>query len=174
MESGELFYFCGRLRHDGQSLEHIGLLALLVIRAGVNVEVSAGHGVERDLIRGRDGEDRIAASGGVNSRTDYSYQLSKSLFNNRVKAVIGGKFSTDADPTENLYFREWLLNLKLLRLMFLKIFRHTGYESILEGEITETGVGFVIRKKMLKLGDLFRIMRNKVQPQTPPKQSPHE
>ena len=38
----------------------------------------------------------------------------------------------------------------------------------------ETGVGFVIRKKMLKLGDLFRIMRNKVQPQTPPKQSPHE
>lgn len=61
MESGELFYFCGRLRHDGQSLEHIGLLALLVIRAGVNVEVSAGHGVERDLIRGRRGEDRFAA-----------------------------------------------------------------------------------------------------------------
>ena len=26
----------------------------------------------------------------------------ESLFNNRVKAVIGGKFSTDADPTENL------------------------------------------------------------------------
>lgn len=66
MESGELFYFCGRLCHDGQSLKHIGLLALLVIRAGVNVEVSAGHGVERDLIRGRNGEDRIAASGGVN------------------------------------------------------------------------------------------------------------
>ena len=62
MESGELFHFCGRLRHDGQSLEHIGLLALLVICAGVNVEVSAGHGVERDLIRGRDGEDRIAAA----------------------------------------------------------------------------------------------------------------
>ena len=179
MESGELFNFCGRLRHDGQSLEHIGLLVLLVIRAGVNVEVSAGHGVERDLIRGRDGEDRIAASGGVNSRTDYSYQLSKSLFNNRVKAVIGGKFSTDADPTENLkenLIDDVALEYQLTKRdnMFLKIFRHTGYESILEGEITETGVGFVIRKKMLKLGDLFRIMRNKVQPQTPPKQSPHE
>ena len=38
--------------------------------------------------------------------------------------------------------------------MYLKVFRHTGYESILEGEITETGVGFVIRKKLLRLGDL--------------------
>lgn len=120
-----------------------------------------------------------AASGGVNSRTDYSYQLSKSLFNNRVKAVIGGKFSTDADPTENLkenLIDDVALEYQLTKRdnMFLKIFRHTGYESILEGEITETGVGFVIRKKMLKLGDLFRIMRNKVQPQTPPKQSTHE
>ena len=35
-------------------------------------------------------------------RTDYSYRLSKSLFSNRVRAVIGGKFSTDADPSQNL------------------------------------------------------------------------
>ena len=47
--------------------------------------------------------------------------------------------------------------------MFLKLFRHTGYESILEGEVTQTGLGFVIRKKLLKLSDLFRIMRNRVQ-----------
>ena len=40
--------------------------------------------------------------------------------------------------------------------MFIRLFRHTGYESILEGEITETGVGFVIRKKLLRLTDLFR------------------
>ena len=41
------------------------------------------------------------ANGGT-QRTDYSYKVSKNLFNNRVRAVIGGKFSTDADPTENL------------------------------------------------------------------------
>ena len=45
--------------------------------------------------------------------------------------------------------------------MYLKVFRHTGYESILEGEITETGVGFVIRKKLSRLGDLFKPMRPK-------------
>ncbi len=40
--------------------------------------------------------------------------------------------------------------------MYIRLFRHTGYESILEGEITETGVGFVIRKRLSRLGDLFR------------------
>ena len=87
-------------------------------------------------------------------RTDYSYRLSKNLFSNRVRAVIGGKFSTDADPSQNL--KENLIDDISLEYMltkrdnmYLKVFRHTGYESILEGEITETGVGFVIRKKLL-------------------------
>ena len=99
-------------------------------------------------------------------RTDYSYRLSKSLFNNRVRAVIGGKFSTDADPSQNL--KENLIDDISLEYMltkrdnmYLKVFRHTGYESILEGEITETGVGFVIRKKLSRLGDLFKPMRPK-------------
>ena len=101
-------------------------------------------------------------------RTDYSYRLSKSLFSNRVRAVIGGKFSTDADPSQNL--KENLIDDISLEYMltkrdnmYLKVFRHTGYESILEGEITETGVGFVIRKKLLRLGDLFNPMRPKAE-----------
>ena len=99
-------------------------------------------------------------------RTDYSYRLSKSLFSNRVRAVIGGKFSTDAAPSQNL--KENLIDDISLEYMltkrdnmYLKVFRHTGYESILEGEITETGVGFVIRKKLSRLGDLFKPMRPK-------------
>ncbi len=101
-------------------------------------------------------------------RTDYSYRLSKNLFSNRVRAVIGGKFSTDADPSQNL--KENLIDDISLEYMltkrdnmYLKVFRHTGYESILEGEITETGVGFVIRKKLLRLGDLFKPMRPKAE-----------
>ena len=101
-------------------------------------------------------------------RTNYSYRLSKSLFSNRVRAVIGGKFSTDAAPSQNL--KENLIDDISLEYMltkrdnmYLKVFRHTGYESILEGEITETGVGFVIRKKLLRLGDLFKPMRPKAE-----------
>ena len=40
--------------------------------------------------------------------------------------------------------------------MYIKIFRHTGYESILEGEVTQTGVGFVYKRKLRRLSDLFK------------------
>ena len=105
--------------------------------------------------------------GETGTRTDYSYQLSKNLFNSRVRAMIGGKFSTDADPTENLkenLIDDVALEYQLTKRdnMFLKLFRHTGYESILEGEVTETGVGFVIRKRVLKISDLFRVVRERV------------
>ena len=69
-------------------------------------------------------------------RTDYSYRLSKNLFSNRVRAVIGGKFSTDADPSQNL--KENLIDDISLEYMltkrdnmYLKVFRHTGYDRIL-------------------------------------------
>ncbi len=124
-----------------------------------------------DLSFGVDTYDQTANGG--TQRTDYSYKVSKNLFNNRVRAVIGGKFSTDADPTENL--KENLIDDISLEYMvtkrdnmFVKLFRHTDYESILEGEVIETGVGFVIRKKMLKITDLFRFMKNKVQTQAAP------
>jgi hypothetical protein len=45
--------------------------------------------------------------------------------------------------------------------MFMKLFRHTGYESILEGEIVQTGVGFVARRRVYKLQDLFKLTGRK-------------
>ena len=44
--------------------------------------------------------------------------------------------------------------------MYIRLFRHTGYESILEGEVTQTGVGFVMRRKVSRLGDLFIFRKN--------------
>ena len=43
----------------------------------------------------------------------------------------------------------------LFRSRFLQLFHHTGYESVLEGEIIETGLGIVLRKKIRKLSHLF-------------------
>ena len=98
---------------------------------------------------------------GVNTRTDYSYRAAKSLFNNRVKVVIGGSLSPDDNADVN--FKENFIDdisleyyLNQRDNMYIKIFRHTGYESILEGEITQTGVGFVVKKRLLNLMELFR------------------
>ena len=58
--------------------------------------------------------------------------------------MIGGKISSDADPDENLkenLIDDVSLEYRLTKRdnMFLKLFRHTGYESILEGEVDSDG-----------------------------------
>ena len=101
-------------------------------------------------------------NGGQGTRTDYSYKVSKTLFNDRFKVIIGGSFSPDAAADENL--KENLVDDISLEYrldkrdnMLIKIFRHTGYESILEGEV---------RKKLLKLSELFRLSSRKEKKET--------
>lgn len=113
-----------------------------------------------DITFGIDQYDKTT-DGYTSQTTSYSYRVSKSLFNDRVKIIVGGNYSTDADADEN--FQQNLINdiafeymLNRSGSMFIRIFRHTGYESILEGEITQTGVGFVMRRKINSLRDLFR------------------
>lgn len=111
------------------------------------------------------GVDSYENTAGDNT-TNYSYSLSKRFFDNRVRAVIGGKYSTDADATDNL--KENLVDDITLEYyfsnrdnMFLKVYRHSNFESILEGEVTETGVGFVVQKKMYRMRDLFKLTPEK-------------
>ncbi|MDE7420570.1 MAG: translocation/assembly module TamB domain-containing protein [Muribaculaceae bacterium] len=94
-------------------------------------------------------------NGNTNTNTSYSYQVSKSLLNNRFKIIVGGNYSTDASSDEN--FQQNLISdiafeyiLKQTNSMSLnaRLFRHTGFESVLEGEVTETGVGLSLRRRL--------------------------
>ncbi len=118
-----------------------------------------------DLSFGIDSYDDPAA-GPDGTRTDYSYKLSKRFFDNRVRVSVGGKVSSGGDPAQNAaenLVGDISLEYQLSRRdnMYLKAFRETDFESILEGEVTETGVGFGVRKKVSKLGDLFRLTKEK-------------
>lgn len=104
--------------------------------------------------------------GTTSTTTSYSYKVSKTLFNDRFKIVIGGNYSTDAETDEDIAQNlindisfEYMLNRS--GSMYIKVFRHVGYESILEGEVTQTGVGFVYKRKLHTLKDLFRKGRRK-------------
>ncbi|MDE6218017.1 MAG: translocation/assembly module TamB, partial [Muribaculaceae bacterium] len=115
-----------------------------------------------DLSFGVDQYDK-STNGNTTTTTSYSYQLSKSLFNNKFKIAVGGNYSTDASADENLTQNlisdisfEYMLKQTSTRTMLVKLFRHTGYESILEGEVTETGVGFVMKRRLQSLRGLFR------------------
>lgn len=118
-----------------------------------------------DLSFGIDSYDRTTRAG-TSQTTQYSYNISKSLFDERFRIAVGGNYSTDADADENLSRNiisdisiEYYLNNA--HTTYVRIFRHTGYESILEGEITQTGVGFVYRRKIRRLSDMFRFGRRK-------------
>ena len=72
--------------------------------------------------------------------------------------MVGGKVSTGRTVQQDEPFIdnvsiEYRLDNSGTR--YVKLFHDKNYESVLEGEIIETGVGIVLRKKMSHLGELF-------------------
>lgn len=101
-----------------------------------------------------------SAEKGYRTETSYSYRLSKSLFGDRFKIAVGGEYSTEASSEQNFSDNlindisiEYLLNDAGTR--YLRLFRHKGIESVLEGEVTITGVSFVMKHKISSFRDLF-------------------
>lgn len=98
-------------------------------------------------------------------RTDYSFRYSQRFFNDRFQIVLGGKVSTGANATNSA--ESFIDNVSLeYRLdgsgtRYIRLFYDKNYESTLEGEITETGVGLVLRKKLDRLSELFIFKRKK-------------
>ena len=95
-----------------------------------------------------------------NTITSYSYRLAKSLFNDRFKIVVGGEYSPEAIESEQIANKlfndvslEYYLNDTGSR--YLRLFRHSSYENVLEGPVTETGVAYVIKRKLTNLKNLF-------------------
>lgn len=97
---------------------------------------------------------------------DISYKISKRFLNDRFNIVIGGTISTGGDAAQSNK-ESFIDNISVeYRLdnsgtRYVKLFHNKNYESVLEGEITETGAGIVLRKKMLKLSELFTFKRKK-------------
>lgn len=112
-------------------------------------------------------EDNYAADGTSQGGTDYSFRFAKRFWNNRLSVIIGGRISTGneavAEGEGNSFIDdvslEWRLDDSGTR--YVKLFHTKNYESILEGEIIETGVGLVLRRKVNRLGELFIFRKKK-------------
>ena len=98
------------------------------------------------------------------SSTDYNFQFAKRFWNNRFRVVIGGKISSGNNVQQDESFidnisLEYRLDSSGTR--YIKVFHDKNYESILDGEVIETGAGIVLRKKVSKLSELFIFRKKK-------------
>lgn len=121
-----------------------------------------------DISFGMETYDDNGEEGG-GSRTDYSFRFAKRFYNDRIRVVLGGRISTgeninngQAQPFIDNVSVEYRLDSSGSR--YVKLFHDKNYESLLEGEITETGAGIVLRKKMMHLRELFNFKKTKVKP----------
>ena len=89
---------------------------------------------------------------------NYSFNLRKRFRNDRVTLVIGGELNDGNNLTNNESFinnasLEWKIGNS--GNMYIKLFYEKNYESLLEGEITEGGIGFLYKRKVDNLKKLL-------------------
>ena len=102
-------------------------------------------------------ENRTDGTG--STLVDYSFRYSQRFFNDRVQINIGGKVTTGNNATNNA--ESFIDNVSLEYRVdnsgtrYLRAFHNKNYEDLLDGEITETGVGVLFRKKMDSLSELW-------------------
>ena len=112
--------------------------------------------------------------------TDYSFKFAKRFFNNRLKIELGGKVSSGANDAmgQNQSFfdnvtMEYRLNQDATKN--IKLFYNQNVYDWLEGYTGEYGIGFVWRRKMNSLLDLFTKtpkLTNPLMPLSPVRNTP--
>jgi hypothetical protein len=120
-----------------------------------------------DLIKGVDLNFDLESSedystGTQNTRTDLNVDISKKLLNDRLKVSVGSNFGLEGEARQN----ENMTNIagdvtvdyslsKDGRYM-LRAYRKNEYQVALQGQIIETGLGFIITLDYDKFRDIFQ------------------
>jgi hypothetical protein len=122
-----------------------------------------------DITLGMEQYDQNGSAGG-GQRTDFSFRFAKKFYNDRISIIIGGKVSTGQDVNNTGQNQPFIDNVSIeYRLdasgtRYIKLFHDVNYNDLLEGQVTETGAGIVLRKKMFHLRELFIFRKNKTKP----------
>ena len=99
------------------------------------------------------------------SHTDYSFKFSKRLFDNRLKIQLGGKVSTgssDMPGQRQSFFDNVTMEYRLDQnaQKNLKVFYQQNVYDWLDGYTGLYGIGYVWRKKLNSLWNLFKNQDN--------------
>ena len=123
--------------------------------------ISAGALRTLDLSFGMDN----TTTGTGTTRTDYSFKFAKRFWNNRLRIVIGGKVSSGSDAANenDTFFDNVTFEYRMSQTsnQYLKLFYNRDSYDWLDGYVEEFGGGFIWRKKLQSLKDLFRFRSDK-------------
>ena len=107
-------------------------------------------------------ENSTTATGATT--TDYSFSFRKRFWGNRISLVLGGKVSSGSEAQNNgqTIIDNVSLEYKLDNgaSRYVRIYYDRNYQSLIEGELTEMGVGLVLRRRTNRLRDLFRFRKS--------------
>lgn len=149
--------------------------------SGVSAETMARQSVSKilsqqinnlasDLIKGVDLNFDLESTedystGKQNTRTDLNVDVSKRLLNDRLKVSVGSNFGLEGDARQNENTTniagDVTVDYSLSRdgRYMLRAYRKNDYQVALQGQIVETGVGFIITLDYDKFRDIFRKSR---------------
>lgn len=106
-----------------------------------------------------------STTGSGQTHTDYSFKFAKRFWNNRLRIVIGGKVSSGADVQNqnDTFFDNVTFEYRLSQNSnkYLKLFYERDSYDWLEGNVQEYGGGFIWRRKLQSIKDIFRFKSNK-------------
>lgn len=108
---------------------------------------------------------------------NYSFSFAKRFWNDRLTIIIGGEVNSGNNAERSNSFinnvsLEWKVSEQGNR--YIRLFYDKNYESILEGEITETGVGYVYKRKLDNLKELLIFRKKKEKQPTEPQNKEQE
>jgi len=113
-----------------------------------------------DISFGLNTYDQNISDGSNETTTSLSYEVSKSLLNDRAQIEVSGRIndgnqtaSTSDHSLNNVSF-EYQLDSAASK--YLKIYNEHTYDDVFDGEVIQTGVGFSYRKRYKTFRDIWR------------------
>lgn len=105
----------------------------------------------------------MGSSASGDNYTNYTYSFSRRFYNDRLRFTIGGTLQTgNALATQD---RSLVDNVALEYQVdgagerYLQLYHKHVTDNVLEGDHTETGAGFLLRRRLQRLSDLLRRKR---------------
>ncbi|MGG5507830.1 MULTISPECIES: translocation/assembly module TamB domain-containing protein [unclassified Myroides] len=109
------------------------------------------------------------SSGSRENRTDLNIAVSKRLFSDRLKVTVGSSFEVEGNQRQNEQATNIAGDIELEYTLskdgryLLRVYRKNQYEVALQGQVVETGVGFIITMSYEHFRELFERSKDKRQ-----------